>query len=98
MVLIVKAPRVKSMTPWIENLLPKKYKAKRFKIEKYKTMEEVSNSTRVPRHRVFSIIKSSRLAHGIILNGRLLIHPDAVKEVLRIKFKQIIKKELLRSI
>lgn len=57
-------------------------------------MEEVVRKTGDPSHRVFSVLKSSRLAHAIIFKNELHIHPDAAKEILKSKFKSLARKAL----
>lgn len=88
------------MIRWkIETLLPKRYKGTRtVKFTRYLPGGSVANRLGISENTLLLRLATSRKAHALRINKRLMVHPDALVYLLKKKYQTVIKKELCAGI
>lgn len=65
-------------------------------LDRYLTVEVVSNILDIRKDYILDTVAQSDTLHGAIYEGQLYIHPQSVIEYVKDKFREVIKKELKR--
>lgn len=94
MVLKVKAPALRTMIPWIESLIPARYKVKKRPWHKYNSLAEVSQSSGISESAIISVLKTSKSLHAIFWRGEFYIYPGAIVPLRKKFIRKIINKAL----
>lgn len=97
MVLKAKLQKGISWNSWIEKLAHSRFKANKFyTLSKYLSPERASNLLAVPIDSLLNYLSASAYVHGVLINTTLYVHPEGVFKLVGIKYRQVIKKVLVK--
>lgn len=90
----IKTPHAVQSSHLLEEYLPRRYKVKRYTLDKYLTIEQVAMfMEQSPEQLVKRIAKSVKF-HGVFHEERVWVHPDSAIKMIAKKYQVKITKSL----
>lgn len=81
-----------------ERVLPRRYKAKKYKLHRYYNLERAAQLLDLTPTVLFHKLAVSKNAHALYFPKEVLVHPDAVTYFLRAKGRALIRSALKKVV